>query len=299
MNAPAITVVPDFVAVTGEAPLWCQRTSTLYWLDLQGRTLQCLPAPFTHTRSLPLPYRPSCLCLRPDGTLLVGYRKGLGIIDPATGATRQLPLGPVDLDVVSFNDGIADAAGRLWIGTRHREATDPVGALYRIGPGLHVHRAQDGITLSNGLAFSPGGRTLYHADSRPGLVHAYDVDMAAGTLSARRLLLDYTGAGRRPDGMTVDAEGALWVAEIDGWRIARYAPDGTRLQEIMLPVQKPSSLAFGGDDMRTLFVTSIAFGLTDAELARQPAAGRLLMLRPGPMGVAEHACTIADGHGED
>ena len=294
MTAVDIRVVEDFTAIVGEAPLWSVREQVLYWLDLQGRKLVCLPAPFVQSQSFDLPYRPSCLCLRPDGSLLVGYRKGLGVFDPATGTARQIPLGPVDLEVVSFNDGIADAAGRLWIGTRHREATDPVGALYRIDRGRQIHQAVTGITLSNGLAFSPDGGTLYHADSRPGLIHAHDYDVASGTLSNRRLLLDYTGKGRRPDGITVDAEGFLWVAEIDGWRVARYAPDGTLAQEIMLPVRKPSSVGFGGPDMRTLFVTSIAFGLTEAELAAQPASGRMMLLRPGPQGVAEHLCTVEE-----
>jgi L-arabinonolactonase len=292
MDAEPIGVVPDYAAVIGESPLWSAGEGALYWLDLEARLLLRTAPPFIASERRVLPYKPGCLALRPDGRLLVGYRKGIGVFDFATAAATQLPLAGVGFDDASFNDGIADAAGRLWIGTRHREATEPVAALYRITPDLAVRRMVDGVVLSNGIAFSPDQRVLYHADSRPGRIDAWDFDAASGEIGGRRVFVDYAGTGRRPDGCTVDADGFLWVAEIDGWRVARYAPDGRLDRTIMLPVRKPSSVGFGGGDMATLFVTTIRAGLSAQEEAEQPLAGRLLMLRPGVRGMAGHTCRV-------
>jgi sugar lactone lactonase YvrE len=220
--------------------------------------------------------------------VLIGYKKGLGLFDFDTGETRPLAVPGVDLETVSFNDGKCDPAGRLWIGTRHRDAREPEGALYRVDTDLAITRIRGGLVVSNGIAFSPDGRTLYHIDSRPGRIDAYDYDIETGTASSPRVLRDYQGLGCRPDGCTIDAEGCLWVAEIDGGRLARYAPDGTLDRTVMLPVSKPSSVGFGGSDLRTLFITTISYGLTDEQRAAQPWAGRLLMLRTEVPGLPEH-----------
>jgi sugar lactone lactonase YvrE len=128
---------------------------------------------------------------------------------------------------------------------------------------------------------------MYHADSRPGRIDAYEFDVATGTLGACRRFLDYAGKGRRPDGCTTDADDFLWVAEIDGGRVARYAPDGTLEREIMLPVSKPSSVAFGGPDLSILFITTISYGLTEAERVAQPWAGKLLAVHTPFRGLPE------------
>jgi len=282
-----IRLVGDFTAVVGEAPLWSAAEQALYWLDNTQRKLVRWRMESDTTETRDLPYRPSCLCPLAGKGLLVGYRKGIGLFDFDSGRAVQLPISGAELEVVSFNDGACDAAGRLWIGTRHREANQPVAALYRIDGDLTLTRMRGGIVLSNGIAFSPDGRLMYHADSRPGRIDVYDLDIASGTLSPPRVLIDYAGKGRRPDGCTVDAEGFLWVAEIDGWRIARYDPAGRLECEIMLPVQKPSNVAFGGPDFATLFVTTIAYGLDEAARAAQPAAGRMLALEPGMHGLPD------------
>jgi sugar lactone lactonase YvrE len=285
----ACAPVADFVAIVGEAPIWSAQEQALYWIDGHQRHLMRLHWPTQTAERRPLPYRPSCLALLPGGGLLVGYKKGIGTFDFTSGRAVALPAGGVDLDVVSFNDGACDAAGRLWIGTRHRDASEPVGALYRIGPGMAVRRVVDGLIVSNGIAFSPDGRTLYLTDSRPGRIDAYEFDPTTGTLGARRHLLDYAGKGCRPDGCTVDAEGFLWVAEIDGGRVARYDPNGVLERTIDLPVRKPSSVAFGGPDLAVLFITTISYGLDDAQRAAQPWAGRLLAVDAGCRGLPEPA----------
>jgi sugar lactone lactonase YvrE len=270
--------VSEIVAIVGEAPTWSVREQALYWIDGQQRQIMRLDWATRASETRGLPYRPSCLALLPEDGLLIGYKKGIGTFDFAAGTAHALPLRDVDLDIVSFNDGACDAAGHLWIGTRHRDASEPVGALYCIDRGMVVRRVIEGLIVSNGIAFSPDGRTMYHTDSRPGRIDAYEYDAATGTLGMCRCFLDYAGKGRRPDGCTTDADGFLWVAEIDGGRVARYAPDGTLEREIALPVSKPSSVAFGGPDLSTLFITTISYGLTEAERAAQPWAGKLLAM---------------------
>lgn len=291
MTEATIRILGDVTTIVGEAPLWSAAEQALYWIDGQRRQAMRLRDGVTEIRELP--YRPSCLAWLPEGRLLVGYKKGIGSLDFDSGAARQFALGPeVDLGEVGFNDGACDPAGRFWIGTRHAHASEPLGALYRFDAAGRVARMRGGLTVSNGLAFAQDGRLLYQADSRPGRIHVHEVDPATGGIGAARLLVDYEGLGRRPDGCTLDEEGCLWVAEIDGWRVARYAPDGARLAEIMLPVRKPASVCFGGPDMATLFVTTISYGLDEAEAAAQPAAGRVLALRPGVRGLPEPVCRV-------
>lgn len=282
-----IALAADITCIVGEGPIWSVREQALYWIDGQGHRIMRLRPEEEAPETRPLPYRPSCLALLPERGVMVGYKKGLGTFDFDSGEGRALPLEGVPFVVESFNDGACDAAGRLWIGTRHRDASEAVCGLYRIGPGLAARQMAGGIIVSNGIAFSPDGRTMYHTDSRPGAIYAYDFDVQAGEISNQRTLINYAGLGRRPDGCTVDAEGYLWVAEIDGARVARYSPAGVLEQTLMLPVTKPASVALGGTDMRTLFITTISYGLNEAALLKQPWAGKLLSVRVDVPGLPE------------
>jgi len=287
MADPPIRLASASRAIVAEAPIWCAEDQALYWIDGQRRVIFRLRD--GETRERELPFRPSCLARHAEGGFVIGYKKGLGRFDFDSGRDAPWPVAGVDFREVSFNDGACDAAGRLWIGTRHMHASEAVCSLYRIGADLVVKPMRGGLTVSNGIAFSPDGRVMYHADSRPGAIFAYAFDVAGGTIGASRRLLDYVGLGYRPDGCTVDSEGFLWVAEIDGSRIARYTPDGALDRRIALPVSKPASLAFGGPDLRTLFVTTISYGLDAAALAAQPWAGCVLALEPGVTGRPEPA----------
>lgn len=287
MAQEEFSFLEDYAAMIGEAPLWSPRDRAMYWIDNIQKKILRTRAPFTSSEMHSLFYRPSCLNLLADGGLLVGYRKGIGLYDFDTEQAVPLPLPDIKFDGVNFNDGAVDPAGRLWIGSKDRDALKPLGSLYRMGPDAQPKPVIDGIVLSNGMGWSPDGCSFYYADSRPGRIDAFDFDVKQGTLSNLRTFVDYAGKGRRPDGLTVDAEGFVWVAEIDGWRIARYAPDGRLDREVMLPIQRPTSLAFGGEDMSTLFVTSMRFHLNDETRAKEPKAGMLLHFRPGVKGQVE------------
>lgn len=270
----------------GEGPVWCVRTRTLTWIDNLGRAIRRMAEGSTQVRSWPLVKMPGSLALREGGGALIAMRNGLVAFDFDSGAQTELDPG-VDWTVERFNDGKVDRRGRFWIGSMHRAMTDPVGALYRVDADLRTTRVQPGVVLGNGIAWSPDDRTMYHCDSRPGVVFAYDFDADAGRVSNRRVFLDYTGLPHGPDGCTVDAEGFLWVTEVRAGRIARYSPKGELERTVVTPMMRPTSVCFGGADLGTLYVTSMRMGVSPEELARNPTYGAVCAARPGVRGLPE------------
>ena len=162
---------------------------------------------------------------------------------------------------------------------------EAVGTLYRLRPDRSCEAVDSGYKVTNGPAFSPDGRTLYHTNSARQLIYAFALG-EDGSVGERRELARFGEGDGYPDGMTVDSEGCLWVAFWDGWCVRRLSPDGERLREIALPVQRPTSCAFGGAGLDRLYVTSASIGLDAAALAMQPCAGGLLLLEPGVTGIA-------------
>jgi sugar lactone lactonase YvrE len=191
----------------------------------------------------------------------------------------QIPDG----DGVRFNDGAVDAAGRYWIGTMALDESPGGGTLYRSdGEGLAPVLAP--VSISNGIDWTLDGTQMYYVDSTAQRIDLFDFDLATGTISGRRTFAEIDPVDGTPDGLTVDAEGHVWLALWDGWALRRYRPDGTLERVVYLPVSNVTSCAFGGDDLRDLYVTSASKGLSDAELRAQPHAGGLFVLRPGVAG---------------
>lgn len=263
----------------------------LYWLDVVGKAIFRFDPATGHVRTRQLPYAPSAIVPREDGGLLLVTKKGMALLDDFGAPPQSVPLPDIDFSKEVFNDAACDASGRLWVGTRDFNVREPKGRLFRVDTGLAIKQQDEGFVVSNGIAWSPDGRTLYHVDSRPGRVYAHDFDMATGTIHNRRVFLDYPSmdVAGHPDGCTVDAEGGLWIAEVEGWRVARYWPDGSPDREIKLPFKKPTSVMFGGAGLDQLFITSMQFRLTDQELLDQPLAGSLLVAELGVKGLPEPA----------
>jgi L-arabinonolactonase len=282
--APFLEIEMDL----GEGPVWSQGEAALYWVDVTQRTVWRHDTRAGETRSHAVSGMPGSIALRHGGGLLAAFRTGLAFVDLDSGEEAKLASG-IDFGRERFNDGACDRRGRFFAGTMDKTMGNPIGALYRIDPDRSVTRVAEGITLSNGLAWSPDDRTLYHCDSRPGLVYAYDYDIDSGLPSNRRILVDLSSSGFHPDGCTVDAEGFLWVAEVGASRVGRYAPDGRRVGGIELPTKRVTSVMFGGPDLRTLFITTMRYNLSAAESAAQPLAGRLFVAVPGVQGMAEPA----------
>ncbi|HEY4200719.1 MAG TPA: SMP-30/gluconolactonase/LRE family protein [Devosiaceae bacterium] len=280
--------VGDIVSEVGEGPLWSVAEQALYWLDIFGKRIHRLNFANGKTETFEMRSMPSAIAFRQAGGLLVAWRDGLSMLDLATGAEMPVPHG-IDMELERFNDGKVDRRGRFFVGTMDGKGADPVGALYRLDARRQIERVADDLRLSNGIAWSPDDRILYHCDSRPGQVYAYDFDIEAGTTSNRRIFIDFPQPGPRPDGCTVDVEGCLWVAEFGAGRVGRYTPTGERIGEIIVPSSRVTSVAFGGPDLATLFITALRANAPAEELLAQPLAGRLFAARPGVEGLPETA----------
>jgi sugar lactone lactonase YvrE len=280
----------DTPMLLGECPLWHVEHATLYWVDIPGKAVHSLTPSRGAHRSWPMPAEPGCIALSKDG-LLVALRSGLVMLDTTTGEMTPVADAPYDTAKLRFNDGRCDAAGRLWVGTIY-EPRDRQGAtLFSVTHGVLHDHAQP-ATVSNGLGFSPDNRTLYRSDTTSHTIFAYDFDLASGTLGSRRVLREFSqdksnNYGGRPDGAAVDSEGAYWCAMFEGGRLLRLSPQGDILREIALPVRCPTMLAFGGPDLRTLYITTGRNNRSEAEIAQYPLSGCLLTVDVDVPGLPE------------
>lgn len=271
----------------GEVPVWDVREQALYWVDIEGRLLQRLDPATGKVDRWTMPERIACFALREKGGLIVAFASGIALYDLATGRVEWIAKPEEGIPTNRFNEGKCDRAGRFWAGTMDDGLARHTGALYRVDPDLSVHKVLDGIGISNSTVWSLDDRHFYFADTLDGAIYRFDYDHASGTISNRKQIVDLKGSGIGPDGSTIDSDGYLWNAQWDGWRLARYAPDGRLDRVVDLPVQKPTSCMFGGPDLRTLYVTSAVWDLKGDALAKQPQAGGLFALDVGVGGVPE------------
>lgn len=268
----------------GECPVWNPEEGALYWVDCVRRELLRNVAGERDIKRWGLQRQPGSFAFCAASQLLLASRTGIGIFDLATGQESNIEAGQFDASKERFNDGKCDARGRFWTGTMDRTLSKPVGSLYCVDSDLRVGRVDaEFLTLSNGIAWSPDSSTMYLCDSRPGAVLRYDFDLDSGTVSGRRVFIDFAAQPGRPDGCTVDAEGGLWVAEIGAGRVARYDPSGRLERVVALPVSRPTSVAFGGDRLDTLYITSMVHGPTREQ---EPLAGALFVADAGVRGLA-------------
>lgn len=268
----------------GEGPLWDPQSQTLYWVDIENQRYHRLqPGSGTHQVTA-VGLMASALAQRQPGGLVMATDRGFALWDE-TAATLTLLGDPEgDKPMARFNDGAADRAGRFWAGTL---GDDTRNALYRLDPDGSFRRMESGIGCSNGMGWSPDNHVMYYTDSGPRCIYAYDFDLASGAIANRRIFVDSHEASGVPDGLTVDHEGFIWSARWDGWRIERYDPQGKLERTIPMPVQRPTSVMFGGADLDTLYITSARTELSAADLADQPLAGDLFCLHPGVRGLVE------------
>jgi sugar lactone lactonase YvrE len=280
------TCIADVKAVLGEGPVWVEREGALYWVDIKGYKVFRYTIGGGVLKTWNTPYRVCSLAPRSEGGFIAGTEDGFSRVDLAE--DRFIPLANPEPDRMTnrFNDGKLDRRGRFWAGTMDNDEKAATGALYRFDPNGKWQRLDDGYKVTNGPAFNPDGRLMYHNDSGRQITYLFDLD-EAGQATNRRTFLQFGEGDGYPDGMTVDAEGCLWIAFWDGWCVRRFSPDGERLAELKLPVQRPTSCAFGGPDLDRLFVTSASIGLSDAEKTSQPQAGGLFLLDPGTRGLAD------------
>lgn len=277
-------------AQLGEGPVWSPSRNALFAVDIRGSRLLRYTTADGQGRDWPLEEAACWLVERADGRgFVAGLRSrrlvGLTFDGDRLSVGAELMRLEEDSPGNRLNDAMADAAGRLWVGSMDDAEKEASGALYRVGPDGSVERVDEGYTVSNGPALSPDGRTLYHADSPRRTIFAFTLD-ADGALSGKRVHIRFGEEGGYPDGMTCDAEGHLWVAHWSGGRVSRFRPDGTLDRVVRLPVSNVTSCAFGGPGLDRLFITTAAQDAPAGEpLAEEPLAGGLFACTPGVVGL--------------
>jgi sugar lactone lactonase YvrE len=288
-----IRVAFDQPMAVGECPLWNGAEGCLYWVDIDGFAVHRLhPASGEH-RVWKMDSEPTALALDAGGGLVVALRSGLVRLDTASGALTPIAPAPYDTATTRFNDGRVDPAGRFWVGTLYEPRTAPAAEMFCLERGQLRRVWSGGMTVSNGLAFSPDGQSMYHADTTSHRIDRYAFDAATGAVSDpqpfQRFASDKAAAdyGGRPDGAAVDSEGAYWCAMFDGGRLLQFAPGGALLREVQLPLRCPTMVAFGGADLRTLYITSASHKRSAEERARYPLTGCVLSLRVDVAGLPE------------
>ena len=287
----------------GESPFWDPGERLLYWVDIDGRQIHRCDAASSSVQSWAMPSEPGCIAparSASGGGLVIALRDGIYRADHWGGALRQLVAAPYDTATTRFNDGKADPLGRFWAGTLFGPRTDARAELFSLdgraaGPAT-LQRQATGATVANGLAWSPDARTLYWGDTTSHTVRAWDWDAAGNRLSGERVFKqlprkpanwradaaghpDAPAYGGRPDGAAVDAEGNYHVAMFEGARLLKLSPAGELLADIAVPAQCPTMPCFGGDDLKTLYLTTARHGRPAAELLRYPQSGCVFSMR--------------------
>lgn len=273
----------------GEVPLWCADTAKLWWVDVKAPAIQSYdPATAAHER-FELPGRTvGSWALRKSGGMVLAMQDGLYSFIPERKGYDRLVSVEADQEGHRLNDGRCDRRGRFWVGSMHESLRDrPRGAFYRIDPGLRATKVFEPITVPNSVAFSPDDRLMYFADTPEYKIWVFDFDLHDGQVSNRRLFQDASGREGLPDGSTVDVDGCLWNAEYRGGRVVRYTPQGGIDLVVELPVSQPTSCAFGGKNLDTLYITTAAQRLSAEQLEQQPEAGGLFAVRVGTQGIPE------------
>jgi len=265
----------------GEGPCWSPLEGRLYWFDIKGMRLAWYEPKTEDSGSFTLPFRASAAAPRSQGGLILATEKGLAACDPVAGTVEM--LRPFALpEGFRTNDGKIDLDGNFWWSIMDDNAGKRAGAVFRTTPDLATERILEGIHIPNTISMSPDRKTLYMADSSLQTIFAHEV----ADLSKVSRFAHTAGQPGTPDGSAVDAFGYLWNAQWGGWDVVRYTPQGRVDMAIKMLVQQPTSCAFGGADLTTLYVTSAWDGLTPEQRAQQPIAGGLFAIETGVKGLA-------------
>ena len=268
-----IRIAADTQAIIGESPVWSAGRQRLLWIDILGGHLHSYDPMSGQDTVTPVPPPAGLLAEDPEGEIVLGLGCDLARLD-ADGGVKLFACAPKADPAFRFNDGKFDRQGRLWTGLMNMEGKKGRGTLYRFDPDGTWHVADTGFDLPNGLEWSKDGKILYFTDSHKGEIYAYDFDQATGEIGNRRLFFGMDPRDGKPDGLTLDRDGHLLSVLFDGSAIARIEPNGSLERLIPLPVPRPTSCAFAGDD-GALFITTARVGLSEDQLSCAPQSGVL------------------------
>lgn len=289
---PEIECVLESGDTLGEGPIWNPKENALYWVDSKDPCIMRYDPKEPDTVLIwDVPDLIGSIVFREQGGIVAGLKSGFHFID------IDLDLGETHFELIAnpepdladnrLNDGKCDRMGRYWCGSLD-DSGGKGGSLYRLDPDLSLHKMDTGITVSNGIAWSPDNKTMYYSDSRSRVCYNYDFDLATGAISNKRVFTSTADIPGSIDGATIDADGYYWCAHIYDWQIAKYDPAGNIVDTIRLPVRYPTMCTFGGPNLDILYVTSGAIFVQDDEKDAQPLAGGLFAIHgTGAKGIPE------------
>jgi sugar lactone lactonase YvrE len=278
MTTPLVTAWSPEPGLLSEGPRWHDERQELLWVDILAscfhRATLTPDGGFGELRSTSIDRDVGAVAPVERGGYMLAAGRGFLFLDE-DGSVRELAQPEADQPGVRMNDGACDPQGRFWAGTMAYDESPGAGTLYRLELDGSCTTVLRGLTISNGIGWSPSGTTMYLSDSGAGVVEAFDFDGSSGAIGGRRTLVRVSEPGMAPDGLTVDEQGDLWVGLYGGWAVNRYAPDGTPRGAVSIPAAQATSCVFGGPDRRTLFVTTGRERLGEEALESQPDAGRV------------------------
>lgn len=275
----------------GEGPMWHKERKSFFWVDIDGRCFYEYSLDTTTVQKRPLDFRVSLLVkYRPDkNKLLLAIQGGLALYDLASETFTWMADLEKDTPMHRTNDGACDCNGNLWIGTMHCRFENGAGSLYRIDKNFTVEKKLEGVTISNGIVWSNDNSRMYFIDTPTQTVRSFLFDAGTGNIEFEKVVVNIDESNGSPDGMSIDEEGMLWVAQWNGFGIYRYNPsDGKLLGKIIVPAPQVSSCAFGGGEMDELIITTARENFTQEQSDQYPLSGNVFIAKPGLRGVMPH-----------
>ncbi len=269
----------------GEGPIWHPLENRLYWVDILKKKIQRYDPVRNDYQVFSVGQMITAIGLRGGSNFITAGEHGIAFWDADRDIFHPICDPEKGKPNARFNDAKVDRDGRFWAGTMTK--VDISSTLYRLDKDLVLTPMIRNVTISNGIGWSPDDRIMYYNDTRRHTMYAYDFDHESGEISNKREFVRFGDKAGSPDGLTVDAEGFIWCALWGGWRVERYSLEGKCVQTVEVPVAQPSSVAFGGEDLDTLYITSAREGLNEEKLADQPEAGNLFACQPGVQGLPE------------
>ncbi|NOT76223.1 MAG: SMP-30/gluconolactonase/LRE family protein [Cyclobacteriaceae bacterium] len=273
-------VVLDYKCLLGEGPVWDSQRNVICWIDiLNGNIHQYSPESKKH-ETFPMGQMIGSFSICTNGNFLAALKNGFAFVDRQSGSIENIIDPESDKPGNRFNDGKCDPQGRFWAGTLALSEEKGAGSLYTLDRDLTVTKKLSDVTISNGLAWTGDQQTLYYIDTPTSSIFSFSFEKDTGKISDRKVIIKIPTSDGYPDGMSIDAEGMLWIAHWDGWQLSRWNPStGEKLLKINMPVARVTSCTFGGDNFEDLYITTARKELTEEQLAKQPLAGSLFVIK--------------------
>lgn len=281
-----LELVIDSKSDLGEGAIWNNKTGELMWINITGKILNFYNPTTGNNKELFTGQMIGTVVPAHSGDVLVALQNGIYSLNPETGSKKLIVNPENNKPNNRFNDGKCDPSGRFWVGTMSMQNEKEAGALYRFDPDSSIHKMIENVSISNGIVWSPDFTKMYYIDTPTQKVMVYNYNNETGNISNPQVAIDVQEIMGAPDGMTIDSEGNLWIALWGGAAVGCWNPEsGKLLRSIDVPAKNVTSCAFGGNDLKTLYITTARIATSNEELEKYPYAGGLFKVKPGVKGV--------------